>query len=128
MNKRPTSITVVCWILIALGGISIISSAFSFNNPVTRELMSKSPIPVNIQYFMMFAGLVITLVCGIAMLKGRNWARLLYVGWSVVAFIIGLATSPVKAMLIPGLIIFIIFAFLLFRPKANAYFKATEAA
>ncbi|MEJ2157723.1 MAG: hypothetical protein P8X96_20535 [Desulfobacteraceae bacterium] len=128
MNKRPTSITVVCWILIALGGISIISSVFSFNNPVTRELLSKSPIPVNIQYLMMFAGLVITLVCGIAMLKGRNWARLLYVGWSVVAFIIGLATSPMKAMLIPGLIIFIIFAVLLFRPKANAYFKATQAA
>lgn len=128
MNKRPTSITVVCWVLIALAGVSIISSVFSFNNPVTRELMSKSPIPVNIQYLIMFAGLVITLVCGIAMLKGRNWARLLYVGWSVTAFIIGLATSPMKAMLIPGLIIFIIFAFFLFRPKANAYFKATGAA
>lgn len=77
---------------------------------------------------MMYAGLLITLACGIAMLKRQNWARLLYVGWSITGFIIGIATSPMKAMMIPGIIIFFIFAFFLFRPKANEYFKATEVA
>lgn len=128
MNERPKSITVVCWILIVMGGISLITSLLSFNNPVTQELMSKSPIPISIQYIMMFAGLLITLACGIAMLKGQNWARLLYVGWSVIGFIIGIATSPMKAMMFPGIIIFFIFAFFLFRPKANEYFKATGVA
>jgi len=77
---------------------------------------------------MMYAGLLITLVCGIAMLKGQNWARLLYVGWSIIGFIIGMATSPMKALMIPGVIVFLVVAFFLFRPKANEYFKATEAA
>ena len=126
MIERPKSVTVVCWILIAMGGISLVTSTFSFNNPVAQELMSKSLIPISIQYIMMFVGLLITLVCGIAMLKGQNWARLLYIGWSIIGFTIGIATSPMKAMMIPGIFIFIILAFFLFRPKANEYFKAIE--
>jgi hypothetical protein len=128
MKERPKSITVVCWILIAMGGISLISSTLSLNNPVVQEVMAKSQIPVSIQYVMMYTGLLIMLGCGIAMLKGHNWARWLYVCWSILGFIIGVATSPMKMMMIPGIIIFFIIVFFLFRPKANEYFKATEAA
>jgi len=126
MNQRPKSITVVCWILIITGGISLISSTFSLTNPVAQELMAKSSIPISIQYVIMYAGLIITLVCAIAMLKRQNWARLLYVVWSIIGFIIGIATSPMKVIMIPSIIIFLIVAFFLFRPKANEYFKATE--
>jgi len=126
MNERPKSITVVCWILIIMSGISLVRSIFNFNNSMTQELMSKSPIPISIQYIIMFTGLLITLACGIAMLKGQNWARLLYVGWSIIGFIIGITTSPMKVMMIPGIIIFFIFTLFLFHPKANEYFKATE--
>ena len=128
MNERPKSITAVCWALIAMGGISLITSPLSLTNPVTQELMAKSPIPISIQYIMMYIGLVIMLVCGIAMLKGQNWARLLYVAWNILGFVIGISTSPMKIMMIPGIILFLIFAFFLFRPKANEYFRATEVA
>jgi hypothetical protein len=128
MNQRPKSITVICWILIIMGAISIVSSTLSLNNPIAKELMAKSPIPVNIQYAVMYIGLLIMLVSSVAMLKRQNWARLLYVGWSIIGFIIGIATSPMKAAMIPGLIVFLIIVFFLFRPKANEYFKATEVA
>lgn len=126
MIQRPKSITVVSWILIILGGLSLISSTISLNNPIAREMMAKSPIPVNVQFVMMFAGILIMIISGAAMLKGQNWARLLYVGWSVLGFAIGIATSPMKAAMIPGLVIFLIIVFFLFRPKANAYFKPTQ--
>jgi len=126
MSKRPKSITVVSWILIILGAISLVTSTITLNNPMAQELMAKSPIPVNIQYIMMYVGLLIMLVCGVAMLKGKNWARLLYVGWSAIGFVIGIATSPIKTAMIPGLVVFLIIAFFLFRPKANEYFKATQ--
>ena len=77
---------------------------------------------------MMYVGLVITLVCGIAMLKRQNWARLLYVGWSVIVLTISIATSPMKLLLLPGIIGFMVIAFFLFRPKANEYFQAIEVA
>ena len=128
MNQRPKSITVVCWILIIMGAISLVTSTISFSNPITRELMAKSPIPVNIQYVMMYVGLLVMLVSGVAMLKRQNWARIVYVGWSIIGFIIGMATSPMKVAMIPGLIVFVVIVFFLFRPKANEYFKATKFA
>lgn len=126
MKRRPTSVTVVAWILIVIAAINLISSAVSFNNPMVRELMAKSPVPIPVQYIMLFVGLTVTLVSGVGMLKGQNWARMLYVIWSAIGMIIGLATSPMKAMLIPGLLVVLIFVFFLFRPNANKYF-ATEA-
>jgi len=128
MNQRPKSITVVCWILIIMGAISLVTSIVSFNNPIVKEIMSKNRIPINIQYVMMYAGLLVMLVSGVAMLKGQNWARLLYICWSIIGFIIGIATSPMKAAMIPGIIVFLVIVFFLFRPKANEFFKATEIA
>jgi len=126
MKHRPTSITVISWILIIMGGISLITSTISLNNPMAKELMSRSIMPISIQYLMIYVGLLIMIVCGIAMLKGQNWARLLYVIWSIIGFVIGIATSPMKAAMIPGIVIFLIAVFFLFRPKANVYFAGIE--
>lgn len=133
MKKRPTSVTVISWILIGIGGISVISAVFqhfySFtatSNTMTHDLTSKSPIPIPIQYAMNYIGFLVMIISGIAMLKGRNWARFLYVIWSLIGFVIGIATSPIKAAMIPGFVIFIVIAFFLFRPKASEYFVGTE--
>src|SRR5215510_4600593 len=110
MRTRPTSITVVAWILILMGGISLITMTlmistgmidkFTVDNPAARELMNKSPIPVPVQYAMTYVTLLIELVSGIAILKGQNWGRWLYVVGTV----------------------------FLFRPKANQYFSDQESA
>lgn len=126
MKSRPTSITVICWILIVMGGISLTSSILSFHNPMAKQIMSQNPISITIQYIMMYLGTLIMIGCGIAMLKGQNWARFLYIIWSVIGLGIGIVTSPMKAALIPGIIIFLIVAFLLFRPKAKAFFAGKE--
>ncbi|OQA33371.1 MAG: hypothetical protein BWY57_01233 [Betaproteobacteria bacterium ADurb.Bin341] len=127
MIKRPTSVSVVAWILIAMSGISLIASTVSLNNPMTNELMAKSILPVPLQYLMLYLGLLITIVAGIAMLKGQNWARFLYVAWSAIGIAIGLFTSPMKAAMIPGLVVFAVITFFLFRPKANEYFSPKGA-
>jgi len=127
MKKRLTSVTVAAWILIVTGGISLITTTAMINNPMVLNSMNKSPFPIPIQYAFTYIGLLITLVSGIAMLKQHNWARLLYVIWSVIGFLVGLATSPMKAAMIPGLIIFIVITFFLFRPRANEYFSSSES-
>jgi hypothetical protein len=122
MNQRPTSITVISWILIVIGMISLITTTAMINNPTAQELMAKSPLPIPVQHALSYIGLLITIVCGIAMLKGKNWARLLYVIWGVIGFVIGIATSPMKAAMIPGFFIFAVIVFFLFRRKATAFF------
>jgi len=127
MNKRPTSVTVIAWILIVIAPLSAISSTFGLQNPTARELMARSPIPVPIQIAILYAGLLVTLVSGIAFLKGQNWARYLYVGWGIVGFIVGFATSPMKFSMIPGFIFFLVIAFFLFRTKATRFFTGIKA-
>lgn len=122
MNSRPVSVTVIAWILIAINALSLLSTLFLFKSPAAQELMAKNPLPLSVQYTMLFAGLLIGVVCGIFMLKGANWARLLYVGWSVVGFGVNLVTSPGKLLLLPGIVIVAVIVFFLFRPKANAFF------
>jgi hypothetical protein len=130
MKIRPTSVTVISWILIAMGGISLITTTMMLiiPNPRVQELMAQSPIPVPIQYVISYAGLAVMIISGLWMLKGQNWARLLYVIWSALGLVIGLATSPMKAMLIPGVLIYGVVVFFLFRPKANQFFSKPEAA
>src|SRR4051794_39364912 len=122
-QPRPTSVTVISWILIVTGTISLITTTVMINNPMARELMAKSPIPIPLQFAMSYVGLLMTLVSGAAMLKGCNWARLLYVIWSICGFLISRLTSPMKFALIPGLFVFALIAFFLFRPKANQFFS-----
>ena len=132
MRKRPTSITVVAWILILMGGISLISTTLTIdtvmNNPAARELMSKSAIPVQVQYAMTYVVLLVMLVAGVAILKGQNWGRWLYVIGTALGFLIGIMTSPLKEAMIPGFVVFVVVTFFLFRPNANKYFSDQESA
>jgi hypothetical protein len=126
MTERPTSISVISWILIVTSGISLITTTAMINNPVVQDLMAKSPIPIPVQYAMSYIGLLVMIGSGIAMLKGANWARYLYVIWNLVGFVVGIATSPMKAAMIPSLVVFLVIAFFLFRPKATAFFVTHE--
>jgi len=122
MKQRPISITIIAWLLIAISILNVITITVSLNNPKVQELMAESPLPIPVQYAMTYISLAATLVSGIAILKGQNWGRWLYVIWSAIGFIITLATSPMKAMVIPGIVVFLIVVFFLFRSNANAYF------
>jgi hypothetical protein len=129
MKPRPTSVTVIAWILIVVGCLALITTTFSLSlsNPQVRDLMARSPIPIPVQYVISYAGLAVMIASGVGMLKGQNWARLLYVIWTAVSILLGLATAPVRVMLIPGVILYGVIVFFLFRPKANQYFTESEA-
>lgn len=128
MATRPTSVSVIAWFLIVVGGISIVATTAMIGDPIMIEGMNKTPLPIPVQYAINYLGLMIMLISGIFMLKGKDWSRKLYVGWSLIGFAIGLATSPMRMMMIPGLVLFVVIAFFLFRPKANAFFAPSAPA
>ena len=124
MNGRPTSITVVAWILIVLGVVSIVGLVLTIGNPQVQEFMARSTIPVPVQLFMSFAGMVMQLVCGVAFLRGYNWGRLLYLIASGFTIAAGFAISPVKLAIAPGIKLFAVVVIFLYRPAANSFFDA----
>ena len=68
-----------------MGGITLITTTAMINNPMVRDMMAKNPLPVPVQYARSYLGLLVMVVSGVAMLKGANWARYLYVIWSLAA-------------------------------------------
>lgn len=126
--NRPTSITVISWILIVIGGLNLVTTTLNMNNPEVRALMEKSLLPVSVQIAMIYVGMGILVICGAAMLNGQNWARWLYVIWNLIGIGVSLATSPMKLLLVPGILVFILITFFLFRPNATLYFTGGGAA
>ena len=124
MNKRPKSILIIAWYLIVGGGISLIPAKAMIENPIVRDLMSEGPPLFPAMQYMRYVGFLIMIVSGIAMLKGCNWARFLYVIWNIIWFLVGVITLPpiMMGVMIFGFVAPLIIAFFLFRPKATAFF------
>lgn len=127
---RPTSVTVICWIYIVLSVLGVIPILLLSVMPLdanTQNLIAQNPLPLNAQIALGVFSMLVNLLCSIMMLKGKSWARTLFVAWALVGFGISFATSPVKLMLFPSLIVWAIVVFFLFRPNANAYFAVGKA-
>jgi hypothetical protein len=126
MITRPLPITVVGWVLITFGvlGVLGIISSMAHKNPAVAEAMSSSPIPVPVQHAIALLGTAVRLLCGFYVLRGKNWARYLYVAWSLIGILIGLATAPMKLLVLPSLVTFLVIVFFLFQREANLFFAS----
>lgn len=127
MGQRPTTVTVIAWLLIVMAGLTLLSSALTLNNPMARDIMGRSPIPIPVQFAMALAGVVVMLISGVFLWRGKAWARLLYVAWNAVGLVVGFATSPMKTAMIPGLLVFLLITFFLYRPSASAFLAQTDS-
>ncbi len=129
MVYRPISVTVIAWLLIILGVFGLFGAAQMILRPnvESQKILAESPIPISVQRGMMVGGTLVELVCGVFMLRGRNWARLFFVVWSALSLSVWGAVSPHKLFMIPGVVMFAIEVFFLFRPAANAFFANNGA-
>jgi hypothetical protein len=112
---RPRSITIIGWYLIiaTIFGLGLFFWAFQ-NHP---ELQMKSLItPTRIA--LLICGSVLSIVCGANILNGRNWARVLYLGWS--------AATILFQFKLFNLVIFLVIFFLLVTEEANRFFKPSS--
>jgi ABC-type uncharacterized transport system permease subunit len=68
----------------------------------------------------------VNVAIGIAILKGREWSRKAYIATAVLGFAFSFVNMPASmyAVLIPGVLLFALFVYLLFRRPATAYFQA----
>jgi hypothetical protein len=128
MIKRPTSVTVIAWIVI----ISALFAAFGVfridSNPVAAKLLAQSPLPASVHMAFGIFGAVVCLIAGYGMLKGYPWSRWLYVGWGLIGLLFSYFTVPIMSVLVMSLVFLGIIAFFLFRPVANAWFQHTPIA
>lgn len=110
VRRRPLLITLLGWMLIAVGALQCVNHAWRIRPPVHAA-------DLGIPLFEL-----VILACGIYLLRGAGWARWVALAW--VGFHIAVSfMNSVSAGLVHSLI-FALFAWLLFRPGVNAWFRA----
>jgi hypothetical protein len=110
MNKRPIYITVLGYLLMAVGAIGI---AYHFT-----DYKGANPS----EYLSVLAVRLIAMVCGVYVLQGKDWARWLAIAW--IAFHLAISIFHTKEGVALHAVVLIAFTVLFFRPAANRYFRA----
>lgn len=123
METRPTSVTVIAWIIIISALFSLYGITTMTRNPIAARMLAQSPLPLSVHVGFAVVGSAVTLVAGYGVLKGYPWSRWLYIGWGVLSLVFSLITVPVISVIVVTLLFLIVMAFFLFRPAANNWFN-----
>ena len=124
MKKRPISVTIAGVLLLLVGSVSMLSMISLLFRPGMLEEIFRaggSYLSVSIS---IFAGLLIA-TCGIFVFRRKNWARWLFLIWSIPSFLIGLVRSHFAPISVsPG--VFTLIIGLLLTIGARGWFTTTE--
>ena len=111
MEKRPLSVIVVSILIAAAGALG-----FAYHLP---ELNIRHPFQNDVAWVELIR--VVAIVCGVYMLLARNWARFLALGW--IGFHVVVSAFHSWQQLVFHAMLFAVFAYVLYRPSATAYFR-----
>jgi hypothetical protein len=111
-SPRPLSVTLVALLLIAAGAVGLLYHA--------KEIDLRQPFQNDTMWVELVR--VLAIVSGVLMLRGHNWARWLAIAW--IGFHVAISFFHSWQQVVMHTIVFVVFAFFLFRPAANRYFHA----
>lgn len=108
-SRRPVLILIVAFAYLAVGSIGFVYHFRAFLQPdgVWTELTE-----------------FLAILSGAFLLQGKNWARWLALAW--IAFHVILSATRAFHELAIHSLLFVVIAWLLFRPEAGRYFRGAE--
>lgn len=121
-HSRPTSVSVVSWLLIASAVAQFIMADLARQNG-KATLLAQTTLPVSTQYLVIFSSLGLMALCGVLLLNGFNLARYIFLAQGLTGHALVFMFDPQPLTDLPGLLGFAVALFVLFRPQANAYFR-----
>jgi hypothetical protein len=112
-RKRPTSVTIVSWMLIAISAIQVL-------------IILLPEKPYFVYAFIPSLGFLVfaTLLSGIFMLKGAGWARWLFIASGAFDIVMTLGSGGL-AGLVP-IVIYILFMLILLQKNSTEYFSRKQ--
>jgi hypothetical protein len=121
MESRPRSITIISWIFILLGSISLLAGLLPLGDVTFAQRVAE----LKGFHVLVHVTRLLALVGGVFMLYGRNWARWLLVAWMVFHLVISALHSTMQLVL--HALIFTVILYFLFRRSASAYFDTVSS-
>jgi hypothetical protein len=115
VNKRPLSITIISFLFILLGALTVIHAAWDLVNTEQRL--------TNLEHhWMIYVSGVAAILGGAFLFKGHNWARWLLVLWMAFHIVVGALNGIVP--LLTHVVIFSALSIFLFRRPASSYLSS----
>jgi len=108
--KRPLSVTLIAWLFIVAGSVGLVYHAAEIKTARAVEV-----IPILLIR-------LLAIVCGVFMLRGRNWARWVLLAW--IAYHVVLSAFHALFEFAVHALLFAVVAWVLLRPRVSAYFCA----
>jgi hypothetical protein len=115
MNKRPLSVTLIAILYLTVGILG-----FTFHG---REILANHAFHYDDALIELTE--LIAFVCGVFLLRGRNWARWLAVLW-IAGHVAIMFESLQKGVM--HIVILALIAYALFQPEARTYFRHSDEA
>ena len=124
MEKRPTSMTVIGWLLIVASLFGIYSIATINSNPIAANMLQQMHITPALFQAWSAIGLIVNLCCAYGILKGQPWSRVLYLVWGILGLVVNVYISPIKATVVLGIVFLVVLCAFLWTNTANDWFQA----
>jgi hypothetical protein len=118
MNKRPPSITIIGWLFIVVGVVSLCGCLL----PPAQRLAEFQQRPY--ESVMILVVRLLGLLGGVFLLRGFNWARCVLVAW--LAFHVILSAFHSGRGLIVHSLLLVVITYFLFCPTAKDYFQVAK--
>ena len=116
--------TVIGWLLIVFTLFGLYGIATMGSNPVATKMLEQMHVSLAFEQAWGLLGSTINLVCAYGILKGLPWSRVLYLVWGVIGLVVAFFISPMKYVLVLGLIILVVICAFLWTNTANDWFSA----
>lgn len=110
-QKTPLAVTIIGWLYIATGTIGFAYHATGFD---ARHPFQDGFVWIEIVR-------LIAILCGVYLLRGRNWARWLALGWMGFHVILSVFNSWRECAF--HAVLCAVIAWCLFRPASRQYFR-----
>jgi len=122
-TKRPRSVTLIAWYTIVNSLLHAVMFPGLMSTSMGRKTLLAVGVPLSVAMVWTFTSSLTHAIAGIAMLKQRNWGRVLYLGFWPVALTLTMILNGVHLYDVVAIILYGVFCIVLTRPIVAAFFR-----
>lgn len=123
--RRPVGVTTVAVLMLMAAAFAFARLMSVITNPMVQHDIQQTFHSVRMFVFFSLVGAGMAVACGIGLLMGRDWARLLYLLGVPMLLLLSILLNGLQAMHLSAAIFYGIFAFVLTRRESVEFFAGS---
>lgn len=127
-TERPTTVTLVAWLVILMGAMTLLAVPYVLRMPDAHDMLEEAGRSVAVAVGTSAVGGALGVACGLAMLRAANWGRLLYLWVTPLLIVVGWILYGFSARDLPSVVFYVVVLGLLTTPDASGFFRGDASA